>query len=145
MHCTLSQMMQTYLFLRAHETPQRLIVMKFFRTKSSRLYQFIQGGNQLSFVTIVNLTCFSCSKIMYRYPLGVVFASLFGHSILMLPKGLNAEMRVCSVMSQGTPPKKILQESGAFPCIRGGSWPDQVQVASFRAENKSQNFNEHHN
>jgi hypothetical protein len=70
---------------------------------------------------------------MYRYPFGLEELSLLGHSILMLPKGLKAAQRMCSEMSQGTPPKKILQERGELFWLRGGSAPDHVHVASLTA------------
>lgn len=39
-----------------------------------------------------------------------------------------------SVMSQGTPPRKTLQEYRGSLLFLGGSWPLQVKVASFTAE-----------
>ena len=49
----------------------------------------------------------------------------------MFPKGLKAWARFCSVMSQGTPPKKTLAERDLLQWLRGGNWPLQVQVASY--------------
>lgn len=39
-----------------------------------------------------------------------------------------------SVMSQGTPPRKTLQEYRGSLLFLGGSWPLQVNVASFTAD-----------
>jgi hypothetical protein len=40
-------------------------------------------------------------------------------------------------MSQGTPPRKTLQENSGFLLFLGGSCPLQVNVASFTADKKT--------
>ena len=68
----------------------------------------------------------------YKYPFGGEGdESLPGHSTTIEPNGLKAWTRLLSVKSQGTPPRKILQEKVGFFWERGGSWPDQVQLASY--------------
>lgn len=46
----------------------------------------------------------------------------------------NQESLLPSVMSQGTPPRKTLQEYRGSLLFLGGSWPLQVKVASLTAE-----------
>ena len=41
-------------------------------------------------------------------------------------------MRFCSVISQGTPPKKTFADKALLLWLLGGNWPLQVQVASYR-------------
>ena len=51
-----------------------------------------------------------------------------GHSIRIGPKLLNACIRLFSVTSHGTPPRKILLENTGCLCFLGGSCPDHVHV-----------------